>query len=366
MRVGISNISRGLYILFFPILYLLSVLVYVVLYVRHFLYDIKIFKVHQFSNVYTICIGNLNFGGSGKTPFTNYLIQLLKPYFKIAVLSRGYGRHSRGFLFVQNTNDYHLYGDEPLMYKKQHSDVIVAVCENRVEGIQQILHHHPDVQVILLDDAFQHRSLRAHFNILLTEYSNLFFNDYLFPAGKLRDLKLRACYSDIIVVTKTPPHTEPHVLHSIEQYIDAHYHKEVFFSYIEYLDLYHIHQQQQRMSVHQLSQYNCILVTGIANPQPLYTYIKEYAQYCYHLVYPDHYAFSSQDIDLIKQMYQQWQEKHPLSIIVTTEKDATRLLSFIHPDMNLPIFVAPIQIQFHSSPFHQKILNYVRTNQRNS
>lgn len=335
----------------------------IILHIRHFLYDTKILKSYQFNNLYTICIGNLNLGGTGKTPLTNYLIHLLKPHYKIAVLSRGYGRKTKGFRIVQLNDNYTICGDEPLMYKLRHPDIIVAVCEDRVKGIKELQKIYPDIQVVILDDAFQHRKIKAHLNILVSTYQRPFINDKLFPLGNLRDLKSRSQYADIIVISKTPEHidekTQEKFLKNFPLTPD-----KIYFSSIEYDDFYALHHFQKIKPHKELSNYNCILVTGIADPEPLALFIKEYAKYFYHLAFPDHHDFSEKDIRLIKTIYQEWQQHHPPAIIITTEKDIMRLKPYTTAYFNLPIFVAPIKISFQNAPdnFNQKILNYVGTN----
>jgi tetraacyldisaccharide 4'-kinase len=356
-------------VLLYPLLAILSILFSIILFVRHFLYDKKILKSYSFENVLVICIGNLNFGGSGKSPFTNYLIELLKHKYKIAVLSRGYGRKSKGFRLVEINNHFSEVGDEPLMYKLKHPEITVAVCEDRVFGIQQILNQYPSTQIILLDDAFQHRKVKAHLNILLTEFSKPFYKDYLFPLGKLRDLKSSCHRAEWIIVSKVPENTDEEQINHLSEKIKHYYKKEVFFNSIEYQNFYSLFSPEHKINIYkELAHYNCILITGIANPLPLATFIKEYAQHFYHLKYPDHYNFSEKDIDLILELFKSWQEKHPPAILVTTEKDAVRLKTLLNSYSNLPIFVAPIQLNFekYSPSFNSKLLTYVATNSRNN
>lgn len=362
-----NNIFKYIYILFYPLIYIISQLIYVILSIRHFLYDKNILSSYHFKNIVTICIGNLNLGGSGKTPLTNFLINLLKNQFKVAVLSRGYGRKTKGFKVVQINDDYLQVGDEPLMYKLKHPEIIVAVCEDRVQGVRELLRIYPDIQIILLDDAFQHRRIKADVNILVSDYSKPFFKDKIFPLGKLRDLKSRVKNADILVISKTPENIEESAIQSFMHQIQSYFQKDIYFSKIEYEHFYSLNSHQKINPIKELSQYNCILVTGIANPLPLAIFIKEYAQHFYHLKYPDHHAFTQKDFELMKSIYLEWQKKYPPVIIITTEKDAMRLKTFADAHFNLPIFIAPIQIQFfNSSSFENKILNYVRTNSTNS
>lgn len=358
-----NNIYKYVYFLIYPLLYVLSGLFFIVLSIRHFLYDKKIFSSYHFDNLITISVGNLNFGGSGKTPLTNYLIELLKDRYKIAVLSRGYGRYTRGFRLVQIIDTYKDCGDEPLMYKLKHPETIVAVCENRVDGIKALLNIFPEIQIVILDDAFQHRKIKADLNILITEYTTPFFKDRLFPLGKLRDIKSRAKAADLLVISKTPENTtllsQQKIVKQVEKYFD----KEIYFSYIEYTNMYSINTHHKINPYKDLAQYSCILVTGIANPEPLSVFIKEYARHFYHLKFPDHHVFTEHDLDLIKTLYKEWQSKHTSIILVTTEKDAMRLNPFIRKYFNLPLYIAPIRLCFFNhltTNFDEKLLNSIR------
>lgn len=352
-----------LYLLFYPVLYLFSGLFYLILRIRHSLYDWGILKTYHFQNITTICVGNLNLGGSGKSPMTNYLIELLKNKYKIAVLSRGYGRKTKGFRIVQINDTYEVCGDEPLMYKLKHPDLIVAVCENRVEGIKQLLNFYPDLQIIILDDAFQHRRIKVDINILITEYTKPFFQDKIFPLGTLRDIKSRAHAADIMIISKTPENADSSDINNILHQSAKYFTKDVYFSSIEYSDFYSTHSTAAINPYKELSQYNCILVTGIANPQPLAIFIKEYARYFYHLKFPDHHAFTEKEFDLIKTLYKEWQNKYASTIIVTTEKDAMRLNIFTQQNFNLPLYIAPIRLFFRNDSrqnFEEKILNFIK------
>lgn len=369
-----QNISKVLYFIFYPLLYLLSLLFTFIIKTRHWLYDHQFIKPYHFPQIITICVGNLNFGGSGKSPLTNYLIQLLKNNYKTAVLSRGYGRKTKGFRLVSIEDDYTICGDEPLMYKIKHPEIIVAVCEDRVKGIQSLLQLHPELQIVILDDAFQHRKIKADVNILVTEYSKPFFLDKIFPLGKLRDIKSSAKRADKIIISKVPENTDTKELENIKNQIKNFSDAEVYFSSIEYQDLYSFFDLTYRINIYkELSNYNCILVTGIANPLPLTNFIKEYAQHFYHLQYPDHYNFTENDINLIKSIFNAWQEKYPPVMIITTEKDAVRMRKIIHAKssdiyFNLPIFIAPIQFSFSydvKNNFSKTIIDYVRTHSTN-
>lgn len=374
MNIHNENILRVLYVIFYPVLYVLSILFQYLLYVRHWLYDRGILKSYHCSEVFTLCVGNLNWGGSGKSPLVDYLIQILKPHYKLAILSRGYGRKTKGFRLVNVQDDYTICGDEPLVYKIKHPEITVAVCEDRVQGIQKLVQLYPDIEVVILDDAFQHRRIQADINIVVTEYSKPFFKDKVFPLGRLRDIKESIKRSHKIVVTKTPENTDIQEVKNMMKQINAYGVKDIYFSSIEYQDLYSFFDFTHKINIYKdLSNYNCILVTGIANPLPLAHFIKEYAQHFYHLQYPDHYDFTEYDLNLIKNIYQAWQEHYPPTLIITTEKDAVRIRKIIqaknvHTYFNLPIFIAPIQFSFEkfSSHFSKNIIDDVRQHSTNS
>ncbi len=347
-------------------LYPFSACLYVVLYIRHLLYDVFFSK--HFDSVTTICVGNLSFGGTGKSPLTDYLTSLLKPHYKVAILSRGYKRKTSQLLLVNNTNTFEEVGDEPLMYKYHHPDVPVVVHANRVAGVQYILKNFPETQIIILDDALQHRRISCNINLLLTEFTNPYSKNKLFPMGTLRDIKDSAKRANAVIVTKTPDNLSSD---NIKHYITSLQLKpsqSVFFSQIEYLPLYSLQNPQHTLIIEkELTHYNCIIFTGIANASPLVNYIKEYALYTYHLEYPDHHSFSENDIEIIKSVYKAWQEKQTPTLLITTEKDAMRLHHVFNKSSehfrHLPIFVAPIKTSFdnYSSNFNQTILDYVAT-----
>ena len=186
-------------ILLFPI----ALLYHIVLTIRHKLYDWHVLKTTQFEKP-VICVGNLNLGGTGKTPHIEYLIELLKDQYSVATLSRGYGRKTKGFKLAEGSSTYEEVGDEPLQYYKKHPEILVAVDADRVNGVRKLLIREKSPEAILLDDAFQHRSINAGLNLLLTEYENLYTNDFIFPAGTLRDVKSAAKRAQIIVVSKSP------------------------------------------------------------------------------------------------------------------------------------------------------------------
>ena len=213
----------------------ISFVYHIVLAIRHKLYDWHILKTTRFEKP-VICVGNLKLGGTGKTPHTEYLIRLLKNDYRVATLSRGYGRKTKGFKLAESTSTYEDLGDEPLQYFKKFHDIQVAVDEDRVDGVTHLLREQ-GVEVVLLDDAFQHRSISAGLNILLTEYQRLYMDDYLFPTGTLRDVRSAAKRADIIVVSKAPKDLDESERQRIVGKLKPSKVQKVFFSYLEYAAL---------------------------------------------------------------------------------------------------------------------------------
>jgi tetraacyldisaccharide 4'-kinase len=333
-----------------------------VTWLRNTLYDTKVFKQTTFDEVKTICVGNLIAGGAGKTPHTEYILRILQKEQSVATLSRGYKRKTSGFLVVEQDTTPEQSGDEPLQIKQKFPSAFVAVDENRVKGVKRILTQ-KNADVILLDDAFQHRKIKCGLNILLTEYDNLFSNDELLPAGRLRESKKGYLRADIVIVTKTPEYATPIDLRGVMKEINVRPYQNLYFSYIKYAHPYNLFDKKETINI-PMHLFNCnvLLVTGIANPKPMLTYVKEYAEDVVHKAFPDHHRFTSDDILSVKQAYDQIENEN--KIIMTTEKDATRLISFSEEFKDVSIFVLPIEIDFKTKTeeFNEQIIKYVRAN----
>lgn len=281
--------------------------------IRNLLFDWGIKPVYEIP-VKSICVGNLSVGGTGKTPHVAYLAALLQADYKVQILSRGYGRKTRGFILLDEHATSETVGDEPLFYHKSFPNVKVAVCESRKEGIEQLLAiEKPDV--ILLDDAFQHRAVKAGMNILLTDYSQPYYSDWMLPAGNLREWTSGRKRADLVIVTKCPENLPEAQKASMRKQLDFPVDK-IFFSKIEYgalLSFYGAPSQDFR---------NVLLVTGIANPLPLENYLKE--RFKVELMkFPDHHAFTLEDIQKIHKKFDTFASEN--KAIVTTEKDFMRL-----------------------------------------
>ena len=334
-----------------------------VLNVRNWLYDCGIMKSRSFS-VPTICIGNLALGGTGKTPHTEYLIRLLKDKVNVAVLSRGYGRMTKGYLLAKEDTGYEELGDEPLQYHYKFKDILVAVDENRCEGVDNLMAFAPDTNVILLDDAYQHRQIKPGLNILLTEYYNIYKKDRLVPAGKLRDVKSAAKRADIIIVTKSPRVLLPYDKRDMVNMIDAKPYQKIFFTYIDFQDLVPVNETARNTKLQDMK--SVYLFCGIANPYPLEDHLKRKYNTLITNYYDDHHCFTDADIDVILDGFNSVIGKN--KIIVTTEKDLMRLtkVSYLSRFDNVPLYTIPIEVRFNDKKeeeiFNNLILEYVGKN----
>ncbi len=286
---------------------------------RNAMFNAGLFKATSFSFP-VIVIGNLSTGGTGKSPMTEYVIRLLKKQYTLAVLSRGYKRKTSGFLEVQAIHDAKDVGDEPLQFYKKFKDITVAVHEDRVAGIRQ-LEKTKQPEVVVLDDAFQHRKLKAGFYILLTPYDDLFLDDFLLPMGNLRELRVGARRADCIVVTKCPDHCGVAEQEALSKRIQQHFNVPVYFSSIRYAST--LHGASNGLQVASLSEYTVLLVTGVANPKPLSEFLSSQQFDVIHLQYPDHHDFSSADLTKITKVFKGIPTANKL--ILTTEKDFMRL-----------------------------------------
>lgn len=337
-----------------------------ILFCRNICYDNGIFSSKKFDTI-IIAVGNLAVGGVGKTPHVAYLVELLKHNYKIAILSRGYKRKSKGFRLASVDATVEDIGDEPLQYAKKYADVTVAVDEKRVNGINELKKLNPALQVVLLDDAFQHRAVKPHINILITEYSNLYVNDCLLPSGRLREYSSASKRADIVIVSKCPPVLSPIDKRRITEELNLKTNQTVFFSYLIYKVVLPFTDVAKKMQF-EASVSSVLLITGIANPTPLYYKLKNTYKAIEHISFPDHHNFTINDINTIKNKFNAIIGNNKL--IITTEKDLMRLyLPQIKTEIiNLPIYYIPISIEFHdedATNFNTKILNYVKENTRN-
>ena len=311
-----------------------------IIWLRNKLFDKNILKSASF-NFPIICIGNLATGGTGKTPMTEYLIRLLKTDFKTATLSRGYKRKTVGFAIADEKTTALEIGDEPMQFHQKFADVTVAVGEERLVAIPQLLHQKPETEVIILDDAFQHRQVKAGLNIILTDYSNLYTRDFILPAGDLRDVRSSSKRADIIIVTKCKVDLTESEKKNIIAEIDPTSNQSVYFTTIVYSKPHHLFTKEIIDITHD---YGILLVCGIANPKPLKEHLTKHADSYDMLRFADHHIFHSNDLKDIKQHFDKITTKK--KIILTTEKDAVRLEKFEQELKDFPIYVVPIEHHF--------------------
>lgn len=333
---------------------------------RHLLYDSGIIRSRSF-DFPVICIGNLCLGGSGKTPHTEYLIRLLKENYRIGVVSRGYKRDTKGFLKADQDSTSTDIGDEPMQYKKFFPDIAVAVAERRAEGIERLLSTDDSIDLILLDDAFQHRRVRPGYNILLTDYSNLYCNDYLIPAGTLRDIRSAAARAHAIVITKSPSILSPYTEKEIRESIKLMPNQKLFFSYIHHKKLVALTDTAKDIKKDRYS--TIVAFCGIAQPEIFETHLRTMCSDLRITTYKDHHKFTEKDIDSLISSYQSCIGNN--KIMVTTEKDAMRLIKspYLSKFKDIPLYYTPIEVRFHNtkeSHFDEEIMQYVRSHQTNN
>jgi len=321
--------------------------------IRNFLFDTGIRKSYSF-DIPVIAVGNLSVGGTGKTPQIEYLIRLLSDKYKIATLSRGYKRQSRGFILAKAGTNAKILGDEPFQFFQKFPSIQVAVDADRKNGIEQLLSHSIIPEVILLDDAFQHRKVKAGFYILLTSYVDLYSDDFVLPTGNLRESRSGAKRADIIIVTKCPFDLSLDEQNNIKKRLKVAINQELYFTFIAYDDF--IYAENRKVTVNQIQSATKLLVAGIAKPESFFAYLQNNNDVC--LSFPDHHNFTDKDILEIKKLAQN-------NSIITTEKDYVRLKGSLPSEQ---LFYLPIQSSFvsESKNFDKTILDYVGTSTRNS
>ena len=309
-----------------------------------------------------ICVGNLAVGGTGKTPHTEYLINLLQDVgLRVATLSRGYKRHTKGYLKATPQSTVQDIGDEPWQLLHNHPDITVAVDEDRCHGIEQLMQEQPKIDVILLDDAFQHRAVKAGLNILLTDYHRLYTRDMLLPAGRLRESKAGAQRAHIVVVTKCPAQLSEAEANDIKAELQLMPHQQLYFSTIAYA------QPQPVFDASPWPQdidatYTLLALTGIAHPEPMVDYLKTITPHVEHIAFADHHDFTAKDLQQIQQAFAQLPEK---KLIITTQKDAARLQSLasqLAPAIQQHLYALPIQVQIlhhQQTAFNQAITDFI-------
>ena len=332
---------------------------------RNKLFDWHILPSKGF-NIPVISVGNLSFGGTGKTPHVEYLVRLLMNDYTLATLSRGYGRKTKGFIIASDYMNYLQIGDEPLQFKHKFEDIHVVVDEKRKRGIKLLLKKVPDLDIVILDDAFQHRFVQPGLSIILSDYHKLYTKDYTFPTGTLREFRRGAKRADIIIVTKTPKVFSPITRRMLVDEIKPRAHQQLYFSYISYGDLKSIENENESFKINKVS--TILMFAGIANTYPLEAYLKRICGELIVMKFPDHHKYNEKDILKIKEKFKEIFTKNKM--IITTEKDMMRLIkqNLYNIFSDSPIYYIPIEIKFHKDDgarFNNQIMEYVRENKSN-
>jgi len=341
-------------ILLFPF----AIIYWFIILIRNWLYDKNILRSTSFG-LPVICVGNLSVGGTGKSPMVEFLVTNLKDDFKVATISRGYKRKTKGYALAHENSTALEIGDEPMQFHQKFPGVPVAVGEQRLDAIPQLLHDRPDTNCIILDDAFQHRSIRAGLNILLTDYNNLFTRDFFLPTGDLRDLKSSYKRAHIIVITKCPLYVSEHEKNDLVKEIGPYPHQQIFFTANQYSNPYKITRQTETISLSQDSE--VLLVTGVANPRPLKDLLYDYSKAYYMMHYPDHHIFTIDDWKEIKKRFANIESTQ--KYVLTTEKDAMRLAKFGQELNDIPLYVMPLAHHFlfdQGKKFVELAVNFIK------
>ncbi len=340
-------------ILLRKLLFPFAVLYGVITGIRNYLYDCGLLKSATFQ-IPIIAVGNLSVGGTGKSPQIEYLIRLLSDKYRIATLSRGYKRKSEGFVLADENASAALLGDEPFQFYSKFKNVTVAVDADRKNGITQLLQKDKKIQVILLDDAFQHRKVKAGFYILLTAYGDLYADDFMLPTGNLRESTNGANRADVVVVTKCPENLSAEAQQEISRKLQLEPHQELYFSFIGYDEF--VYSSKNQIHVPDIKLERKIVLAGIAKPTPFFNLLQNDNDII--LKFSDHHSFSDDEIQSIN-------NKAGTQKIITTEKDYVRLKDSILADR---LYYLPIRTVFvgQGSNFDNKILNYVGKSTRNS
>ena len=336
---------------------------------RNLLFKLGILKSRAF-DIPVISVGNITVGGSGKTPHVEYLVSLLKDKMKVAVLSRGYKRKSKGYVLANDDTTMREIGDEPYQMKQKFPELYVAVDKKRTEGIDRLTHDEQtkDVDVILLDDAYQHRYVKPGVNILLVDYHRLIIYDKLLPAGCLREPKEGKSRADIVIITKCPKDLRPMEYRVLMKALDLYPYQSLYFTTLIYDNLKQVYGTES-MPINSLpNRCNVLLLTGIASPKQMQNDLSVYNYNLSYLSFSDHHNFSKKDIRTINRKFA---ELPSPKVIITTEKDVARIkfVEGLNDEVKESMYALPVRIQFmlgQEEDFNNKIINYVRKNSINS
>ena len=344
---------RSFRVLLFPFALVYGLIVII----RNYLYDKNIIRAVEF-NFPVLCVGNLSVGGTGKSPMVEYLLRLLTYQFQVGTLSRGYKRKTRGYILANDQTTAIDIGDEPMQFHIKFPEAAVAVGEERSVVIPQLLYDCDDIDVIILDDAFQHRAVKPGFNILLTDFNNLFTRDFYMPSGDLRDSRSSYKRADIIIVTKCAQDISIQEKKKLAMEIEPLPHQHLFFTGIHYGAPYHIISH----AIKHLNRHTeVLLVCGIANPEPLKIYLQDNTKTYEAIYFSDHHIFRIDDLNEIRRRFDRI--RSPDKIVITTEKDAVRLIKFAAQLKEFPLYVLPIETNFlfnEAGRFNDLIVTFIK------
>ena len=341
--------------------------------VRNRLFDLGVLKQKSYS-IPVISVGNITVGGSGKTPHVEYLVTLLKDKVKTAVLSRGYKRKSKGYVLADRSVTMRDIGDEPFQMTRKFANIYVAVDRDRRNGINRLINDSEtkDVDVILLDDAFQHRYVKPGINILLVDYHRLIIYDKLLPAGRLREPMSGKARADMVIITKCPKDLKPMEFRVLTKAMELYPYQDLFFTTIEYGELVKVWHEDGTLDItlnkERLKDMNVMLLTGIASPKQMVNDMTPLCKSISQMTFVDHHAFSIKDAGRINDKFASMPQPR---VIITTEKDAVRLeeTEGLTEDVRNALYVQPIHVRFmlgQEEDFNNNILSYVQKNSRNS
>ena len=337
--------------------------------IRNTLFDLGILKSRSF-DVPVISVGNITVGGSGKTPHVEYLIRLLHNKYRVAVLSRGYKRKTKGYILADENSTMSDIGDEPYQMHSKFKNVSIAVDRNRCNGIERLTNDEPtkDTDVILLDDAYQHRYVKPGINILLVDYHRLIIYDKLLPAGRLRESKEGKTRADIVIVTKCPKDLKPMSFRVLSRAMDLFPYQQLYFTCLKYGDLHALFNDSKRPLKDIKPNEHTLLVTGIASPEQMVEDLSPYCKNITSLKFSDHHQFNADDVEKINSTFAMMQTPR---LIITTEKDATRLenIEGLSEEVKNSIYTLPVEVQVmldQQEKFDEVIFSYVQKNSKNS
>ena len=349
-----APLLRPVRMLLFPF----SLVYGLIIWVRNKMFDKGWLSSSSF-NLPLIGIGNLTAGGTGKSPMVEFIITKFMDHFRLAVLSRGYMRKTSGYALANPQSTALEIGDEPMQFYNKFPSVAIAVGEERIVAIPQLLHDVPDTEVIVLDDAFQHRYVKPGLNILLTDCNNLFTRDWFLPTGDLRDLPSSYKRADVLVVTKCSPDLSHEQREELREEVKPLAHQQLYYTAIHYGIPYHLFTKEKRPLNDKTE---ALLVSGIANPKPLKKYLSDNTAVYYDMLYSDHHIFTIDDLKDIRKRFESISSSN--KVIVTTEKDAMRLIKFKQALIEYPVYVIPIEMKFlfgGEKPFTELIANFIST-----